>query len=203
MPEYSTVERLRRAPGYGLKLARRWVARRYWQFRLPPDHHALNGGAALAAATDAESVTFLCWGNVCRSPFAERYLAAELVERGRDGVTVASAGLGSRSDRPSPPGAVAAAAEHGVDLSDHRSSCPPDRLADSDLVFVMDYNNYGSVATRFADAGPVFFLGALAPGNTAAVPDPYGEDEAAFETVYGTIAAAVDRLADALADGAT
>lgn len=208
--EYSRTELARKAPGYGLKVARRWLARQYRRlyFRRRPDHPALDREAATRRLRSADSVLFLCWGNICRSPLAERYLRALLDERGVDDVTVRSAGLGEAEGRPSPSTAVAAAGDRGVDLDDHVSQCATAALLDQcDVAFVMDLNNYHSVATSFPDAAEkTFFLGAFATDaddpthREALVPDPNGSDRETFDEVYDAVAAAVEEIAAVLAE---
>lgn len=207
--EYSRTELARKAPGYGLTVARRWLIRQYRRlyFRRRPDHRALDRARATARLREAESILFLCWGNICRSPLAERHLEARLDECAIDDVHVASAGLGTAENRPSPENAVVAAGERGVDLDDHRSQRATAALVDtSDILFVMDFVNYHSVATRFPDAaGSTFFLGVFAGDDVddyggAIVPDPHGEDADAFDDAYATIVEAVDEIAAVLDD---
>jgi protein-tyrosine-phosphatase len=65
-------------------------------------------------------VLFVCAGNICRSPFAEGLARRLAAERGLD-VEFASAGeIALEGDRCTRD-AIAAAREHGVDLSAHRA----------------------------------------------------------------------------------
>jgi protein-tyrosine phosphatase len=65
-------------------------------------------------------VLFVCAGNICRSPFAEALARRLATERGLD-VEFASAGeIALEGDRCTRD-AIAAAKEHGVDLSAHRA----------------------------------------------------------------------------------
>ena len=65
-------------------------------------------------------VLFVCAGNICRSPFAERLARRLAAERGLD-VEFASAGEIALDGDRCPPDAVAVAKEYGVDLSSHRA----------------------------------------------------------------------------------
>jgi protein-tyrosine phosphatase len=81
-------------------------------------------------------VLFVCTGNQCRSPMAEKLLAAAVGGRAGD-LTVSSAGFVSEGT-PSPPEAVAALSALGIDLSSHRSrTATPDLLRSSSLVVAM------------------------------------------------------------------
>lgn len=196
-----------KAPAYLRKTVRRWCIRRYRSlyFRLHPRHRSLDGDRALASTARADSVLFLCWGNICRSPLAERYCRHRLLDRGVTDVDVRSAGLGSVEGRDSPESAVEASAEYGVDLSDHTSSLVTARqLRAADVVFVMDLNNYHSAVDRLGDPENVFFLGSVLPEHDGpVVPDPHGGDERTFTETYRTVTDAVDRLVDALTDRPT
>lgn len=189
---------LARAPGAVYKQIRRILATRYWAryFRGWPDHPALDEQRAAAAVRDADQILFLCWGNICRSPMAERYLRARLKEVGRTDVTVQSAGLGNRADRASPDAAVDVAARYGVDLSRHESVCVTESLvAESDCIFLMDYHNYHLFATRWPTSNMYFLSVFAAEDDPVEIPDPAGGDIDDFERVYESITGALDRLA--------
>lgn len=212
---HSTLTIARKAPGYAVKLLRRWLIRRYRgvQFRLLSDHRSFDRAAAIDRSRGADSILFLCWGNVCRSPFAERYLAARLADRGYDDVEVESAGLGRSEGRSSPAPAVETAGDYGVDISEHRSKLASAELVrESDLIFVMDYNNFHSVATSFPDAvEKMYFLGALTddrsdrviadPHGGVSIPTPLGDGTDRFDETYRSVSDAADVLADAILPG--
>jgi len=206
----SPLTTLARVPGYLRKRVRRWVAARRVarEFARNPDHPATSRERAVATLTGADQVLFLCWGNVCRSPMAARYCESRLADRGVEGVTVASAGLGEREGRPSPPDAVATAADYGVDLRDHRSRrLTSDLVAESDAVFVMDFNDFHDVRSRHPDVlDATFFLRTFAGDGRAAdddptIPDPHGDGPDAFERSYATVASAVDEVVGVLDEG--
>lgn len=203
-PDLPPLALLLKAPAYLLKRARRALVR--WRlarrFRRRPDHPALDRREALARARDADAVLFLCWGNVCRSPFAERLFRSRLADRGVDDVSVRSAGTGRATGRSSPPNAVRVARRHGVDLRDHASArLDGAAVRDSDAIFVMAYNDYHDLAAAHPGATDrTFFLGPVA-GAGPAIDDPYSSGVERFEAVYATIAAAVDELAAARRDG--
>jgi protein-tyrosine phosphatase len=114
--------------------------------------------------------------------------------------TVISSGFSPEVGRPSPDAARTAAAEFGIDLSDHRSNrVDADLLDRSDAVFVMDVNNYRRVRADFPDARErTYFLGAFSQADGFVVPDPHGTALENFRQVYRSIAASIDGLADAV-----
>lgn len=196
------VAAVRKAPGYVLKRVKRWLVhhRVAAYFRHHPNHRALDRQLAAAHVHTADQLLFLCWGNICRSPMAERYLRSRLATRGVDHPTVRSAGLGNYEGRESPPAARRAATRYGVTLDDHRSTLTTAALVDdSDAVFVMDYNNYWNAVTSYPDASDrVFFLGAFFDGDEPIIPDPHGRGPDRFETAYRRIADATEDLVDAI-----
>ena len=211
-PTPSTTDRslsttIARAPGFVAKKTRRWLVRQYYAryFDRNPGHRALSESAAKAAAADAGTILFLCWGNICRSPMAERYLRARLAERGVEGVTICSAGWGEYPERPSPPDAIESAVAHGVDLADHRATLLSTDLVEAvDVAYVMDYNDFHSLTSRYpAVTEDTYFLRALLgdASEQPRIPDPHGHGPERFEAAYATIAAAADELVAAIEAG--
>lgn len=67
-------------------------------------------------------ILVVCTGNVCRSPLAVGFLQAALAGRfGSRAPVVSSAGTAGWEGSPAVPESVDAAAERGVDISDHRA----------------------------------------------------------------------------------
>src|SRR5690606_21448064 len=84
------------------------------------------------------NVLFVCTGNTCRSPLAEAIARAALEARGWTHVRVDSAGTAAAWDLPASENAAAVAAEHGLDLSGHRSQpVTPELVRWADLILVM------------------------------------------------------------------
>lgn len=172
------------------------------QFRLQPTPAALDVERLVRTLADDPNVLFLCTGNICRSPFAERYLRTSLRDRSTADVSVDSAGLRTRPGRHAPERAVTVADEFGVALSDHRSKPATEAEIEwSDVVFVMDFHNDHYLRRQFGRRGYTsFFLGALAPTETVVIDDPHGQTEAVFRSRYDEITSAIDRGID-LVDG--
>ncbi|WP_030548445.1 protein-tyrosine-phosphatase [Streptomyces albus] len=130
----------------------------------------------------------VCLGNHCRSPLA----AAVLARLGGSAVEARSAGIRDKwAGRPAHPAMIAAAAARGYDLTGHRGvHLSPDMLDWADVVLAMDHANHASLH-QLADLR-AFRKVALYLGNRD-VPDPFGQDEAAFAACAGIIEAGAAR----------
>jgi protein-tyrosine-phosphatase/predicted ATP-grasp superfamily ATP-dependent carboligase len=140
---------------------------------------------AQAALAEAESLLFVCRGNICRSPFAARVAQRAL----GSGKRIRSAGVLPMPDRPSPLVARVVAREHGIDLEDHRSVVlTAEMMAGADLVLVFDESNRHEVVRRFPEARPRVVLLAALDGDRAAIPDPLDSGPTVYRQVYARIA---------------
>jgi protein-tyrosine-phosphatase len=154
----------------------------------PARRGELQEDAALAWS-GARSLLFVCLGNICRSPFAERLALTVLAPDRR----ATSAGHYPGPGRRTPPDAVAVARRFGVDLGPHRSRVLSSELLEqADAVFVCDQQNYRAIAATHPWAiERTHFLGALCPDGPLTIRDPFGSPAAAYETVYRQIADAI------------
>lgn len=147
----------------------------------------LAAGRARRALARANTVLFVCKGNICRSPFAAAWAQRALPAR----VRVVSSGYYPRAGRTSPPEAVEAAREHGIDLASHRSTVvDAPMLRAADAVFVFDEENVRTLVSRFP-----FVRSKLHRVASAPIADPYGGTADDFRTAYAAIRGALERLA--------
>lgn len=200
LADHSLEEILREGPGYVTwRAKRRAIAACYRSYlTVQPNQPSLDTTRAKRAVAEADELLFLCLGNICRSPFAERYARRRLEAHGIDDLAVDSAGLGEASGRASPPLAVEAAHSHDVDLSSHTSVTDHQSISDDTVVFVMDYNNYHNARrTYLGTAERTFFLNVFSPGEEVAIRDPNGTNLQTFNRVYGGIAECIEVLIDA------
>jgi protein-tyrosine-phosphatase/predicted ATP-grasp superfamily ATP-dependent carboligase len=157
---------------------------------------------AAAVGNRTISLMFLCHGNICRSPFAERLLAKMLPAAGNH-VVVTSAGNLPVNGRPSPNEAIAAARRFGVELDTHRSRYASDSLVnESDVILSFDESVSEELQARFAALGvPIVGMGLLTDDRDAPweIADPYGEDVEGFGRSYARIERAVKRVHDMVA----
>ena len=140
----------------------------------------------------ASTLMFVCKGNICRSPFAERYLLGKTNQFKR----LDSCGYFPKSGRPSPENAAIAASQFGVELSPHRSAeISAAALESSDVIFVFDYENYHTVRSQFPRAkSKVFLLSWINEESPGEIEDPYGGSVEDFKLTYDRIGNALDSL---------
>jgi protein-tyrosine phosphatase len=162
--------------------------RRLW-LHLPPVRRRLRKRAL--RAWERGTIAFVCFGNICRSPFAER-LAKKHLDNER---LTASAGYFPEEGRRSPELAVAAADRHGVDLRPHRSKVITDEFVEeADAIFVFDQENYRTIVRTYPSAKRrVHFVGALAEEGPLFVPDPFGGAAENYDVVYQRITELIAR----------
>lgn len=142
------------------------------------------------------SILFICKGNICRSPFAER-----LAKKMFDGVlghgpAVDSAGLEVRMPCPSPANAVEAAAGFEIELESHRSKpFRREMCAEFDMVVAMETGQYKTLRRDFAAMQAKFFLLPFFENSPVRLcgyerynlADPYGKSLAEFNRCFQRI----------------
>jgi protein-tyrosine phosphatase len=145
------------------------------------------------------TVLFICLGNVCRSPFAGRLLAAH----GLGGVSVDSAGFIGPGRAP-PEEAIAAAKALGLDHADHCSKIvTASMLAAADVVFVFDRGNVRRLRSAHgARLDRTFWIGDFDPewAGKRAIIDPWGKAPEESDRTFARIARCVDEVAQLLGD---
>jgi protein-tyrosine-phosphatase len=193
----STLRNIARPGARALRATGRVVDRALHPFRR---RRALR---RLARSTTPASIVVVCYGNICRSPFAARLLHKRL-ESTSAGMRVESVGFFGE-DRPSPSEAVIVAPEWGVDLTEHRSRVLSRvDIESSDLVVVVDPAHGRRLKGMFGCANKILLLGDLDPERieTRLITDPDGKPVEVFRTVYARIDRCTKVLADAIASGA-
>jgi len=143
------------------------------------------------------SIVFVCYGNICRSVFAERLLAKALTPLANQ-VFVGSAGTYQVAGRPSPHEAIQAARRHDLDLATHRSQCITPQILDAATVLIVfDRSNIEILNSQFLGIKcPIILLGSLAnPGDREEnIDDPYGKGPAMFDRAFTLIERGVAAL---------
>jgi len=154
--------------------------------------------ASAPAAQEAKRVMFVCTGNTCRSPMAERLAKQKLREEGRDDYEVLSRGLNVSSiGAGMAPNAQAAMRDHGANPDGHVAlPIAPSDVIWADVILTMTSAQAGELLSRYPSAkGKVFTLGGYS-GVGGDIGDPYGGSPATYRASAAEISAAVDAALD-------
>lgn len=144
----------------------------------------------MTEAVATESVLVMCYGNICRSPYAAAKLRGLLRERGNQQVRVDSAGFVG-PHRESPPEAIDEASARGFDLRRHRSRVISLESAQrAALIVVMEPGQAREVHRRFGiPVERLLVLGDLDPEpiRTRVILDPVLKPRTVFAECYDRI----------------
>ena len=150
--------------------------------------------------SDPLHITFVCTGNICRSPMAEKMFADQLRRRGlSDAVRVTSAGtgdwhVGNRADDR----ATRVLRAHGYPTAHSAAQLDADHLA-ADLVVALGRNHVRMLRQLGVEDDRIRMLRSFDPRSGAYaldVEDPYYGDAQDFEEVFIVIEAALPGLHD-------
>ncbi len=143
-------------------------------------------------------VTFVCSGNICRSPMAEKMFAHQISERGLgDVVRVTSAGTGNwHAGAGADVRTKRVLRDHGYP-TDHRAAQVDDDHLSADLVIALGRNHQRLLRQLGVDDSRLRLLRSFDPRSGAHTPDvedPYYGDHSDFETAFVVIEAALPGL---------
>jgi protein-tyrosine phosphatase len=144
-------------------------------------------------------VTFVCTGNICRSPIAEKVFVHELERAGlADDVHVTSAGTGSwHIGSPADARAVAVLRAEGYATEHTARQIDAEQLA-ADLIVALDESHRRALQAMVPEPERVRLLRSFdphAPAN-ADVPDPYYGSDDGFPEVLAMIRAAMPGMVE-------
>jgi protein-tyrosine-phosphatase len=132
--------------------------------------------------TRMRKLLFVCYGNICRSPFAEKLGQLKL------DIIVNSAGTHPQQGRHCPSEATSAALYQDVDLSTHRSKVlNKSMIEDADVILVFDLRNERAVLAQFPFSRSKVHLIGCIDDCGAEVEDPFGKGVDAFDFCYRRI----------------
>lgn len=145
-------------------------------------------------------VTFVCSGNICRSPIAEKVFAHQIAERGlSEVVRVSSAGTGGwHAGDPADHRAVHVLREHGYPSAHRAAQVDDDHLA-ADLVVALGRNHVRILRDLGVPPTRLRMLRSFDPRSGAHpldVDDPYYGTQDDFEESFRVIEAALPGLHD-------
>lgn len=143
-------------------------------------------------------VTFVCTGNICRSPMAEKMFAHQIAERGLDDkVRVSSAGTGGwHAGDGADQRAVRVLRDRGYPTA-HRAAQVCDEHLSADLVVALGRNHLRMLTDLGVEPQRLRMLRSFDPRSGAHaldVEDPYYGGPADFVAVFEVIEAALPGL---------
>ncbi len=143
-------------------------------------------------------ITFVCTGNICRSPMAEKMFAHQISQRGlHDVVRVTSAGTGNwHVGKCVDERAARVLRAHGYPTDHRAAQVDADHLA-ADLVVALSRNHVRLLQQWGVDAARIRMLRSFdprSPGYALDVDDPYYGDHDDFEEVFAVIEASLPGL---------
>lgn len=146
-------------------------------------------------------VLFVCTGNTCRSPMAERLYARLLEAHGdKTRLRTASAGLWAHNGQPATPEAVALMTAQGLDLTQHRARALTQSMVDeADLILVMERAHLRDLTTRFARAETKTYLLTSVAGKRGELLDPLHQGEEAYAACWNTLMTCLTKGYDRIA----
>jgi protein-tyrosine phosphatase len=142
------------------------------------------------------SIVFVCTGNICRSPIAEKVFAHELARAGlADGVSVTSAGTGGwHVGGPADDRAAALLRAEGYPHEHVARQVDAEQLG-ADLIVALDDSHRRDLQRLVPEPDRVRLLRSFDPdADGTDVADPYYGDDAGFTTTVEQVRAAVPGL---------
>ena len=145
-------------------------------------------------AERAVKVVFVCWGNICRSPIAERVAQRKAEDAGLGGVEFTSAATSSEElGEPMDRRAAAVLRDRGYRADGHVAhQVDAAEIAGADLVIAMEDLHVERMRRVAPDADNLSLLTDYDPAATpgTGVPDPwYGTPEGFYDTLSAVEAA--------------
>ncbi len=139
-------------------------------------------------------VIFVCWGNICRSPMAERVAQRMAEQQGLTGVEFTSAATSTEElGEPIDPRAETVLREHGYRANGHRAHrITRAEIEAADLVIAMEDIHVTRMMGLAREARNVSLLTDYDPGAEpgSGVPDPwYGTADGFYDTLTAVEAA--------------
>ncbi|MHB2148034.1 L-threonylcarbamoyladenylate synthase [Calditrichota bacterium LG25] len=145
-------------------------------------------------------ITFVCTGNICRSPMAAGILKEFITKtKFKNVVKIQSAGTLSLTVGPAHPSAVLTARKQGINISGHKAQTISARIMkESDLVIALAMNHYEFLRTHFPEHSEKIILlkswRRPSPIVNPSVPDPIGHEQEFFDQVFNEIKREIKRI---------
>ena len=154
-------------------------------------------------------IIFVCTGNTCRSPMAERLLADIVKKQKWKGYVITSAGIAAKVGDVMNPKSMQVLAENGLDTTDFSSSLLKEEdLLDAFAVICMTERQKDVLldmrwqalkkANKIGDEEILNNIYSFAEIGGYEVLDPYGRDLECYRYVFGLLSAGMQKLVERL-----
>jgi protein-tyrosine phosphatase len=135
----------------------------------------------------------VCTANICRSPVVEAVLRDRLVELGKVGWQVQSAGTWASNGQAPSRYSQEILAERGLDISNHRSQViTREMLEGAALVLCLAEGHAEAMRAEFPDHADKIFLLTEMVGQQYSVSDPYGGPRHGYERMVNDVTQLVE-----------
>lgn len=144
-------------------------------------------------------IVFVCWGNICRSPMAERVAQRYAAESGLD-IEISSAAISSEEvGAPIDRRAVRVLSKAGYDTDGHRAHrITTEEITGSDLVIAAEQLHIDRMRQLVPNASNLYLINDFNPAMPKGTPlnDPWYGPASGFEQTLADIEAAIPGIMD-------
>lgn len=148
--------------------------------------------------TDTPEIIFVCWGNICRSPMAERVAQGWAARDGLSRVRFTSAGVSDEErGHPIDPRAATVLRAAGYDPSGHHAhKITTGEARQASLIIGMEPIHVARVRQLIPDATHLYLLSDFDPDAVpgSGISDPWYGPDAAFDDTLAAIEAAMPEV---------
>lgn len=150
----------------------------------------------MATLSNANTILFVCKGNICRSPFAQ-YYAQKILPKS---INILSSGYYPETGRLCPMKAIKAAKEFGIQLENHQSTLiTKELIQDAQIIYIFDEENRQILDSLFPFAKrKIYLLGTLIENSPTIISDPYGKKYSQYKRTYELISHFIDIINNSL-----
>ncbi|MGB0335259.1 MAG: low molecular weight protein arginine phosphatase [Opitutales bacterium] len=150
-------------------------------------------------SADRKLILTICTGNICRSPMGERLLQHALAAEGSplDQLEVVSAGVAAGYGDPASTNSIEALKKIQLDLSNHKSQPVTQSLIDQAFAIFGMTQSHIDILNHYHRNLPSrvhLFREFMSDGADQEIPDPFGQNFAAYAACLDSMAEAIPSI---------